>query len=47
MLDISDLRSIASDSKKVIVSRHMLKRFSERHIKYKDIISVINSGEII
>lgn len=47
MLDIAVLRSIVSDSQKVIISQHMLKRFSERHVKYRDIISVINSGEII
>lgn len=47
MLDIKVLKSIASDSSKVIISQHMVKRFTERNIKYKDIISVITSGEII
>ena len=41
------LRNIASDNKKIIISQHMMERFSERYIKYMDIISVINSGEII
>ena len=41
------MRNIASDNKKIIISQHMMKRFSERHIKYRDILSVINSGEII
>lgn len=47
MLEIEFLRNIIKNESNVFITQHSLKRFRERGIKYNDIISCINNGEII
>ena len=46
-ITIEQLRLIAANSDKVIITSHSALRFRESKIYYDDIISAINSGEII
>lgn len=47
MLDLELIRNLAENDEKVVITQHSLKRFRERGIKYNDIISCIQTGEII
>jgi hypothetical protein len=47
MLNILHIRKIVSNSDNVFLTAHSIERITERGLKYEDIISAINSGEII
>ena len=47
MIDIKELRAIASDRKNIEVSAHTILRLRERKIKLAEIYAGIDNGEII
>lgn len=47
MIDIKELRAIASDIDNFVLTKHILKRFDERGIILGDVRKVIMQGEII
>lgn len=46
-MTIEDVRKLSHNSDKVFITQHAAIRLRERHIKYNDIISAIQTGEII